>query len=60
MTSLPLFQKTPILRRSGVAIFADIIKVVTIFIKTIIKDSRMVKRIRNYVSKFNLYLYFLM
>ena len=37
-----------ILRRSGVAIFADIIKIVTMFIKAIIKDSKKVKRIRNY------------
>ena len=43
-----------------VAIFPDIIKIVTIFIKTIIQDSRNVKRIMNYVSKSNLYLYFLM
>ena len=47
------------LRKPGVAIFADSIKIVTMFIKTIIKDSRKVKRIRNYISKFNLYLYFL-
>ena len=38
----------------GVDIFTDIIKVVTIFIKTITKDSRKVKRIRNFVSKSNL------
>ena len=44
---------------SGVAIFADIIKIFAMFIKTIIKDSRNVKRIKNYVSKLNLYLYFL-
>ena len=53
------FQKTFILKRPGVAIFADIIKTVTTFIKTILKDSRKVRRIRNYVSKWNLYLYFL-
>ena len=47
------------LRRLWVAISADIIKIVTMFIKTIFKDSRKVKRIRNYVSKCNLYLYFL-
>ena len=41
-------------------IFAAIIKIVTMFIKTITKDSGKVKRIRNYVSKSNLYLYFLM
>ena len=45
--------------RPTVAIFADIIKVVTMFIKTNFKDSKKVKRIRNYVSKFDLYLYFL-
>ena len=41
------------------AIFADIIKIITIFIRTIFKDSKKVKIIRNYVSKCNLYLYFL-
>ena len=56
MTSQLFFKKTLILRRSGVAIFADIIKIVTMFIKTILKDSRKVRRIRNYVSKWNLYL----
>ena len=57
---ITFFQNILILRRPGVAIFADIIKIVTMFIKTITKDSRKVKRIRNYVSKSNLYLYFLM
>ena len=42
-----------------VAIFAEIIKVVTMFIKIIFKDSKKLKRIRNYVLKCNLYLYFL-
>ena len=50
MTSKPLFQSTLILRRPGVDIFADIIKIVSMFIKTITKDSRKVKRIRNYLS----------
>ena len=59
MTSQPLFQNTFILRRREVAIFAGIIKFVITFIKTIFEDSRKVKRIRNYVSKCNLYLYFL-
>ena len=54
---ITFFQNTLILRRPGVTIFADIIKIVTIFIQIII---RKVKRIRNYVSKSNLYLYFLM
>ena len=33
MTSQPLFQNTVILRRPGVAIFADIIKIITRFIR---------------------------
>ena len=49
MMSLPLFQNTLIIRRPRVSIFADIIKIVTIFLKTIIKNLRKVKRIRNYV-----------
>ena len=57
---ITFISKTLILRRPRVAIFADIIKILTMFIKTIIKDPRKVKRIRNYVSKPNLYLYFLM
>ena len=48
---ITFFSKKNFLRRSGVAIFAGIIKIVTIFIKTILKDSRKVRRIRNYVSK---------
>ena len=60
VTPETLFQNNLILRRAGVAIFADIIKIATMFIKRIIKDSRKVKRIRNYVSKSNLYLYLLM
>ena len=35
-------------------------KIVAMFIQTITKDSRKAKRIRNYVSKSNLYVYFLM
>ena len=60
MMSLSLFQNTLIIRRTRVAIFADIIKTVTIFLKAIIKNLRKVKRNRNYVSKSNLHLYFLM
>ena len=55
-----LFQKFPNLRRPGVVIFADINKMFTMFIKTILIDSRKVRRVRKYVSKWNLYLYFLM
>ena len=35
-----LFQNTFILRRPTVAIFADIIKIVIVFITTIFKDSK--------------------
>ena len=42
---ITFFQNILILRRPGVAIFADIIKIVTMFITTITKDSRKVKRI---------------
>ena len=45
MTSLPLFQNIVILKRPRVAIFDDIIKIVNIFIKTIFKESKEVKRI---------------
>ena len=53
MTSQPFFQNTLIFRRPGVAIFADI-RIVNMFIKAIIQDSRKAKRIVNYVSKSNL------
>ena len=56
MTSKPLFQYTFILRRPREAILADITKIVTMFIKTILNDSKKIKRIRNYVPKWNLYL----
>ena len=57
---ITIISQYPFLTRPGVVIFADIIKIVTMFIKTISKDSRKVKRVRNYVSKSNLYVYFLM
>ena len=41
---------------SKVANFADIIKIVTMFVKTIFKDTKKVKRIRIYAPKCNLYL----
>ena len=53
------FQNIFTLRRPGVAIFSDTIKSVTMFIKTIFKDSIKVKRVRIYASKCSLYLYFL-
>ena len=52
---ISFFKKSFILRRPRVAIFADIIKIETMFIK----DSRKVNRIRNYLYKWNLSLYFL-
>ena len=52
------FQKILILRRPEVAIFAGIIKILTMFIKTVFKDARKVRRIRSQVPKWNLYLYF--
>ena len=57
---MTIILKYLILKRPGVVIFVDIIKVVTMFIKTITKDSRKAKRIITYVSKSNLYVYFLM
>ena len=51
------FSKNLYFKRAWVAIFADIIKIVTMFTKTILKDSRKARRSRNYVSKWNLYLY---
>ena len=53
-----LFFKKKI-KKAWDSYFADIIKIVIIFIRKIVKDSRKVRRIRNYVSKWNLYLYFL-
>ena len=53
------FSDTFILRRPRVANFADIIKIVTFFIKTTCKSSKEVIRSRSYVLKFNLYMYFL-
>ena len=44
------FKNTLILRRPRVAIFADIIKIVSVFIKTIIQDSIKVKK------NYNLYI----
>ena len=46
-------------KRLRVAIFADIIKIVIIFIKKNFKDSKNVKTITDYVPKCNVYLYFL-
>ena len=47
------------LRRPRVVNFGDIIKIGIMFVKATFKDAKKVKRIRNYVLKRNLYLYFL-
>ena len=44
---ITLFQTTFISRKHRVATFAEIIEIVTIFIKKILKDSKKVKRIRS-------------
>ena len=58
VTPSSLFRNSFILRRPRIAIFLDIIKIVTMFIKTIFKDSKNVKRLRNYALKCNLYVNF--
>ena len=45
MTSNPIFQNTFILRRPTVAIFDEIIKIVTMFVKRIFKDPKKVKEL---------------
>ena len=45
MTSSSLFQNTFNLRRPRVANFTDIIKMITIFIKTVFKDSKKLKEL---------------
>ena len=46
MTPKNLFQNTVILRRPGVAIFADIIKIVTFFIKKSLKTQEKLKELK--------------
>ena len=53
MTSSPLFQNIFILRRPRVAIFDDIIKIVTCLLKKYLKTPKKIKRFRNYVQKCN-------
>ena len=55
----PLFQNIFILRKPRKDIFVDIIIIVLMFIKIIFQNVKKVKRIANYVPKFNLYLDFL-
>ena len=53
------YQNTIILRRARVAIFADIFKIVTTFIKKIFEGLKNVKRTWNNESKYTIYLYLL-
>ena len=55
--AITFFSNNLYLRRPGVAIFADIIKILTTLIKTILKDSGKVRSIRSYLSEWNLYLF---
>ena len=59
VTSKPLFQNTFILRRPRVADFAYTIETETMSMKTILSDSKRVKRFRNYALKCNRYMYLL-
>ena len=59
VTSQPLFQNTFVLKRPRVANFANIIKIPTMFVKAAFKESKKVVKNINYVSKCNLYQYFL-
>ena len=52
------FQNTVILKRPGVANFADIIKVAIILVKITLKNSIKVKRVTDYTLKYNFYLYY--
>ena len=52
-----IFQNAFILRR--LANFTGIMKIATMSIKTTLKDSKKVKRIRNDVLKYNISLYIL-
>ena len=57
---ITFIQSTYVLRTPTAANFPGIIKIATIFNKTGFKDSKQVKRIKNYAFKCNLYLYSLL
>ena len=55
MTSQLLFQNTLIFRKPGEVIFACIIKVATVFIKAIFKNSKKLKELEiMYQNAFNI------
>ena len=56
---MTFISKYPYFKKTWSCIFTDIIKIVSLFIKTITKDSKL-KRIGNYLANSNLYVYFLM
>ena len=51
MTSQPFLKNMYILRKARIAVFADIIKILSMFIKKIFKDSKKVKGISNFDQK---------
>ena len=59
ITSQPSFQNVFNSGKSRVANFVPMIKIPTMFIKTIFKDLNTVKQDRNFLLKCNPYLYFL-
>ena len=56
---ITFISKCIFLGKPRVANFFDMIKIATMFIRKTFRDSKIVERIRNYVLKCNLYLYFL-
>ena len=52
-------QNIVTLRKPRVAVFADVIRIIIRFITKFFKTQEKLKRIRNYVQKCNLYMYFL-
>ena len=58
LTPQPLSQNIFTLRRPGVANFADIIRIETIFVTRTFKNSKKVKRIGSSLLELNLYLHF--
>ena len=57
---ITIISKYPYFEKAWSSYCTDIIKIFTMFIKKITEDSKKVKRIKNYVSKTNLYVYSLM
>ena len=60
MTSQHLIQNNVILRSPRVANFADIIIIAAMIIKKTFKESNKVRSIKNYISKCNLDMHYLL